>query len=63
MDEREIVSIIKRRRDFYFGSQRLSSATDPLTHKAGEIAQAVSDEYDSLLREIGAVQTAEAKIA
>lgn len=63
MESREIVAIITRRRDFFVGSRTIGSANDPLSSAAAEIARAISDEYESLLVEIGAIKSYHRKSA
>ena len=54
MDTKEIIRVIKRRRDKFFEDQALGTAHDPLTHTAADAFRVVADEYDSLLKEIKA---------
>jgi hypothetical protein len=61
MDAAQIISTIKRRQDEFWDKQ-IAPDGDPVYSEA-ELARAISDEYDSLLIEIGAIKPSEAKNA
>lgn len=56
MDAGQIIDAIKRRRNQFFDTQIAGNADDPKLYSAFDVARAISDEYDSLLAEIGSEQ-------
>jgi hypothetical protein len=52
MDTDQIIAMIKRRRDDFFGSTAGSSSEDPLEYSAADMNCAIANEYGSLLLEI-----------
>lgn len=61
MDTSQIVDIIKKRRDMFWDRQILGAASDPPIYSEAEFARAIADEYDSLLIELGAITSRQAK--
>ena len=61
MDTSNIVDVIKKRRDMFWDRQILGAASDPPVYSAAELARAIADEYDSLLIELGAITSRQAK--
>jgi hypothetical protein len=53
MDAKQIISIIKRRRDEFWDRQVGASTSDPDNGEAAQRARDIADEYDDLLAEIG----------
>lgn len=53
MDAKQIIEIIKKRRDDYWDRQIGSSHSDPDNLEAAQRARGIAEEYDSLLAEIG----------
>ena len=53
MEAKQIIEIIKKRRDEFWDRQIGSSTSDPDNGAAAQRARDIADEYDSLLAEIG----------
>jgi hypothetical protein len=52
MDAKQIIAIIKRRRDEFWDRQVGGSTSDPDHGEAAQRARDIADEYDDLLAEI-----------
>jgi len=61
MDTSQIVDVIRKRRDMFWDRQILGAASDPPVYSEAELARAIADEYDSLLIELGAITSRQAK--
>ena len=57
MDVAQIVEAIKQRRDQFWDRQTLGTASDPPAYSEAELARAVADEYDSLLIQLGVINS------
>ena len=57
MNAGQIIDAIKRRRNQFFDTQIVGNADDPKLYSDFDVARAISDEYDSLLAEIGSEQS------
>lgn len=53
MDAKQIIAIIKKRRDEFWDRQIGASTADPDHAEAAQRARDIADEYDDLLAEIG----------
>ena len=53
MDAKQIIEIIKRRRDEFWDRQVGGATSDPDHGEAAQRARDMADEYDDLLAEIG----------
>lgn len=56
-DARQIVELIKQRKDWFFDAQAAGTADDPKLFSGAEANRMIADEYEALLSEIQRNQT------